>query len=813
MIKSLLQRLHSFHLATSWLWLLVMMGLCTYNFNALVFQHRIQFDLMALLPEGNSSRDNQNLKAVNHLMADSKLTSQVIIMVGHENQTTAERALTELRQKIVSASLPIQEQSALTIGESYKTLFKTLHGHRQGFLSQHDRNLLLQGKSKILTQRALSEIMSPFSTSGPVQLKDDPFFLFPNFAKAIQPDNPFQMDEKGNLFVQTNGKTWYLFKAHLTQAAFSLTVQEEIAKKLTPILHTLEQDKGIQTLKLGAVFYAEAGAKQAQGEISSIGVLSFVGIILMLLVTFRTLRPLAFATMVIVTGIVGGLSACLIIFGSIHILAFVFGCSLVGITVDYALHYFCASYTNHNGERFSVLKSLMPALPLGVLSSCLGYGLLMFVPFPGIQQMATLACVGLLSAFLSVCIWGPYFIHKKSPKIPTFALKIQESLDKLSNLSHIRHLKSVLILIAVTIFILGLCQLTVDDDIRSLQSPNAALKAQEETIKSLMKWDASTKFLAITAPSFEDILQTQEIIMEELDTLKDKELLLSYQSLATLIPSVKRQQENNNLVKQELLTKEIQVLSKALGMGSLPKDKSIFTPFILTQERVTIIPEGWRELIHLPEGTIDFLQPPSLITGRIFLKGTSQDSAIVPLLLKLAETHSHGKIKVQYIDSLKEYESLFQSYRTTIILLILSILFGIILFISVKKNVSGAAQVITPVSLSLLTSVGLLGLCHIPINLFHTMGLLLVLCIGIDYGLFLFWRSPPLKDNPQEKTELLLLANGLAAVTTLLSFGLLALSETAAVRSFGIAVFLGITCSFILTTIFLGKPAFKKDPL
>lgn len=795
MIKMSCQRRYRLFRAASCFWFVVMIGLGLYNHNALVNQNRLQFDLMALLPDGTESTDNHKLKAVNHLMADSKLTSQVIILVGAHDGIKAKSALTMLRQKIQRSSLPLKEQSATAMGEAYKSLIKTLHKHRQGLLSQQDLVLLRQGEADSLKQRFLSALVNPFSPLGPAQLKQDPFFLFFNYVAATQPENSFQPDETGDLFLTAEGKTWYLYKAHLTQEAFSLQVQEKIAQDLSPILETLEQNEGVETLKLGAVFYAEAGAKQAQGEISSIGFLSFIGIILMIFLTFRTFRPLFFATIVIGSGIIGGLSACLFLFGSIHILAFVFGCSLVGITVDYALHYFCASYTGNPEDKspFSILTSLMPALPMGVLSSCLGYGLLIFVPFPGIQQMATLACFGLLFAFLSVCLWGPYF-NTKSSTVPFVALRIQQSLENLALLGQSKKVKSFLCFCALTLSTIGSYWLTVDDDIRSLQSPNKALKVQEEKIKSLTKWDTSTKFMEVTAASFEEILVKQEALKKDLETLKSRGILSDYQSLATLIPSIKHQQENYHLV-DKLMENHGKVLTDTWSIPPYKKDVP-FTPFVLTRENVSMIPEGWRELIHLHENTLSV---------RILIKGVPETNEASSLLQNLSQAHSNQTVTVHYIDSLKEYKSLFQSYRLVIVLLILSILLGIVLFISFIKNFLGALQVITPVILSLITTIGLLEICQIPLNLFHIMGFLLVLCIGIDYGLFLFWQSDSTENKKGEKEDLILLANALAAMTTLLSFGLLALSETTAVRSFGLSVFLGITCSFLLTTLFLGK--------
>jgi predicted exporter len=76
------------------------------------------------------------------------------------------------------------------------------------------------------------------------------------------------------------------------------------------------------------------------------------------------------------------------------------------------------------------------------------------------------------------------------------------------------------------------------------------------------------------------------------------------------------------------------------------------------------------------------------------------------------------------------------------------------------------------------------------LNLFGVLGLVLVLGIGIDYTLFMA--------ECREKPVSTLLAVSLSAATTLLSFGLLSLSQTTAIQTFGLVVLVGIFIAFIL---------------
>lgn len=93
---------------------------------------------------------------------------------------------------------------------------------------------------------------------------------------------------------------------------------------------------------------------------------------------------------------------------------------------------------------------------------------------------------------------------------------------------------------------------------------------------------------------------------------------------------------------------------------------------------------------------------------------------------------------------------------------------------------------------SVLSVISIFGWINLPINLFSVFGLLLVSAISIDYIAYISTVSEPL--SIKRKTI------SLAAVTSLISFGLLGLSSTPAVASFGWSVSLGILIS--LFTIF-----------
>jgi predicted exporter len=87
-------------------------------------------------------------------------------------------------------------------------------------------------------------------------------------------------------------------------------------------------------------------------------------------------------------------------------------------------------------------------------------------------------------------------------------------------------------------------------------------------------------------------------------------------------------------------------------------------------------------------------------------------------------------------------------------------------------------------------------------SLFNLFALLLVLGIGVDYGLFFF-----IAGDRRVGTSL---GVTLSALTTLLAFGLLATSSTEIVHAFGFTVAVGIVTALLCAPL-VGFKGYKKS--
>ncbi len=247
-------------------------------------------------------------------------------------------------------------------------------------------------------------------------LRHDPFLLMQSFFTHLPlPLSRLSLDD-GMLTVADQGTTWILLSGRMTGEPFALAEQARLGKVLD--LDGLEKDRpGLEVLRLGAVFFAQAGAGEAMAESTSIGILSTLGTILLILLAFRALNPLWLSLLVIGAGVLTALATSLWIFGQLHVGALLFGVSLIGVTVDYSLQYCCEVFAAAAAPKVR-LRRVLAGITLGAATTVIGYLTLLLAPFPGLHQIAAFSAIGLVAAWLTVVLWLPRLDRDPEPPRP-----------------------------------------------------------------------------------------------------------------------------------------------------------------------------------------------------------------------------------------------------------------------------------------------------------------------------------------------------------------------------------------------------------
>lgn len=633
----------------------------------------------------------------------------------------------------------------------------------------------------------LRRYYSPKTTFNSELIKSDPLLLLPRFLE----ERRLEMIglpglEDGYLVVRTAEKIYVLLIGELSGSPFSLSVQQQLVPLLGDIRTELPVTfAGSDFLLAGVLPHAAAGTETALDEMSTVGLGSLLCIVAMLIVLFRSMRPFILTLISISLGCLGGFTACLVVFGEVHLLTLVFGASLVGISVDYSLHYFCQRFRlDTNWSTEAALGHIFPGITLGLITSVIGFIGLFFAPFPGMQGMALFSCVGLCIAYSCVAICYPPFTNDLTrPKFeqPLKWARAYADLWRHRPDWRIWSLMAVLAAVAVS----GCLKLTASDDIRLLQTPDDLVMAEEMRTRTLIGRNLASQFFLVEGRDEADFLMREEALTTRLRALKNNRKLTGYRAISDFVASPQRQRDNRALLESLVMNPQgtLTHISQRIGLPEETRNSYIAafrnagsgTPVTLAQWLAHSVSEPHRHL---------WLGPTTRgVIGVVGLRGVHDLAA----LHSVANTDA----QIHFVDPAGEISELFGQYRHQTIWLTL-VSYGLVLLILLKRyGLRGGLLVMAPPVVAAAASLSVLGLLGESISLFNIMALLLVLGIGVDYSLFF-------RETGTESPATLL-AIALSSLTTLLAFGLLSLSATAAIHAFGLTILVGILVAFLLS--------------
>ncbi|EGR0169275.1 MMPL family transporter [Vibrio alginolyticus] len=754
-------------LALVWLNLVVLAGALLLKQWVWSAESPIETNILKLLPKNQQNPvAEQAFESVSASMSD-----KVIFVITAPDKNALFAAATEfdkgLRQsnhfRDVVGKISPQEQQAWA---SY--YFK----HRFQLLTPEQRERLSKNPEQQV-QHVIQSLYNPFSGVTGQELQNDPFLLFRDYLSQVtQQSSSFRLDN-GYLSVEKDGAQYLLITAELKDSPYSLTGQLAVPD-IQALEQSVAQKYGAKVAHTGVLFYANFGTQSAKSEISTIGVFSLLGIIALLVLVFRSVMPLSLALLSITIGLLVALSVTTWIFGKVHLFSLVFGASLIGVSIDYAFHYLTERLAAGNEwDSEQGLKHIFIAITLGLITSLIGYLGMLVAPFPGLQQLALFSSIGLIAAYITVVAWYPILARNPSRTIST--LPGQSLLAKWLTLWNQPRIKVGLPMLCVVASGFFLLQLNYDDDIRLLQTMPNDLKQQETLITTLSGMQSSQQMLVVTADDDENLMKKLESLTPTLEAWKADSTIESYQSLSRYLSSVERQQQDYQLIR-DLYATQSSPLASGLGLSKKPKMDADFIPVTVEHYLQNPVSAPVR-FLHL--GNIKGKSATVVVLNQL------QDSAAVKAFAK-------SQPDVVYLNKAEEISALFGEYRIKIMELLAAASALIFLVLIKRYGLQHSWRVLLPSLIACACGLATAVAMGTTLNLFNLLGLVLILGIGIDYTLFFAEKA---------RSVSTLLAITLSAMTTVLSFGLLSLSQTHAIHSFGITVLSGIFVAWLLSPI------------
>lgn len=720
----------------------------------------VETGILRMLPPGSGSAA---LSAAEARLADTTMR-KLLILFAHPNGATARDAAARMTAFLREQGLA-QPVAGRPTPEESNALLQALARHAPGLLAEPDRDELIAGAGEAVARRALSRSLSPIQAADPQVVTADPMLFSVAFlADLARPASRLSPREGG--LEGADGERHVVLRVFDVRGdPYNAIVQAPLASGLAESRAALERAvPGLRILAAGAPLYAVAGTQSAIEDVSRIGIIATVTTLGVLVIGFRSLAAVGLVALPVAVGILIGATAVVMVFPSVHGLALVFGTTLIGTAVDYAIHYVSARYAGADpAARLGLVR--MGTL-LGLVTTVIGYLAVVSSPFPALRELALFSAAGLAGAWLTMFLWLPRLDRAPQMAMPAAIVAIFAW-----TVLHARRLKWIVALTLAGLAVFGATRLTALDDIRRFQSLPQSLRQEESEIRRIAGMSTAPVVLTVVADDEETALQREEALQRRL-----RGSGLTVDGLARYAPSAARQAENVDLVRSRVPIEKLGPLGPAL-QRSLERPHSPLRP----AELPALLGARAAELRLPAEAGVLHL---------VRVSGAAGPAQIAPA--------TAGLDGVSVLDLPRWISDGFAAQRRHTLVLLGGLAALTFAVAAIRYGWRRGLRTMLVPTLAATATPFILAVTGEPFSFFNAVGLLLVVALGVDYAFC--WS-----EAREEHWPMTALATLISMATTVAAFGLLALSRTEALAGFGATVALGTTISAMLAPIVVAR--------
>jgi predicted exporter len=763
---------------------------------------KVTTDITHFLPAGSDHR----LAELSRRLADSTLTRTLIISIGGPTPEAARAAAVAMADSLRDHPEVAWLQRGPTdkLAEGVYALYAPRTTYFVSDRPDEEIPQALSDQGLARAARTLKQQLSlPLSPLLARLAGSDPLQWFPGILRRFEKAQAGTLEVDGDQFItpstlKTSGdlRRYAIMFVGTRHSPFDSRSQAPLLATIAERFAQLNQQAGgTLVLERGGVGPIALDAeRRISGDLTRISILSTVGVLLLFWLLFGSVRAVLLALLPIIAGALAGTTVGLLLFGQLHGMTLAIGSTLIGVAIDYPILLLTHRVLAPDETPEAVLRRVWMGIVIGGVTTAVGFIALAWTSFPGVREMAVTSAAGILAALAATRYVLPPLLHGRPPRAPLLWRGSAAQGRLLRWLQRQRPTGFAVAAIVGLVCLVGLPRLRWLDSLRALDPGSPALKAELDRVRTRISAMDEGRFVVTTAPDLEQALRHNDQIFAKLEQAKGAGALDGLTSLHAFLWSADLQRRNRAAIAAvpELGPR---VLAALRGEGFRADAFSAFLTTVEALHRPPAVP---------PLTLADLEGSPLAPLVRTFAVKLGNDMGILTFLRGV---HSAEQITAaiadvpgaRYFDQAAFLDETYAHFRIQTlqavgvgVVLILAVLYGR------YRRWRNCLAALAPAVVAAAATMGILGLCHIPTNLLHVLSLLLVLSMGVDYGVFLVESAAP--DRSSDATMMSLVAS---CMTTVLSFGLLGLSATPALRAIGLVTGIGMTLSLLLAPLTL----------
>ena len=751
---------------------------------------RVTSDITHFLPSG---RDHA-LGALSRQLADSPVTRTLVLCLSGADPDTLAAAAAAMAQELVAAPEIASVQRGPT-PDLAEAVYRLYGPRAAGFLSERPEEDL----PAALRDEGLSEAVGALkralaSPVGPLVARlapQDPLQWFGVVLKRMERAQAGTLLVEGAQFFTRDRASAILFVAG-KHSPFEGAASERLLGAVDAAFARANAAAGgkLRLARAGVAPVARDAEARMRRDLTRISIASLAGVIALFFLFLGGARGLVLALAPLLAGALTALATGLLLFGRLHALTLAIGSSLVGVALDYPILFLTHRAGSPDERSRTVARRVGMGIFMGGLTTAAGFLALGWSSFPGVRELALTSAAGILAA-LAVTRWALPEVSERPLRAPWLAkaARLGQRLMSRPSQPRARWLGAATVALALGVAAVGIPRVRWADSLEALNAADPALKAEADGVRARVSGIEEGRLVVVDGADMEEALARNDVVAARLGATEVAGALAGSVSLHSFLWSRALQERNLRQVwaAPSLASRAVAALAKQ-GFR-----EAMFAPFIARLSAPAPQPLGFEELASSPLSPLvrPFLVPLGERVGLLtFLRGVRDPAAVRAALADLPG--------VRYFDQRAFLDETYARFRVQTLqalglglAVIAAVLYGR------YRNLRTGIAALAPAVLAAGATLGLFGLAGMSCHLLHALSLLLVLSMGVDYGVFFVESRGP------GAAGLTLVSAATACLTTLFSFGLLALSATPALRAIGLTVGIGIVLSLLLAPVTL----------
>ena len=759
---------------------------------------RLGTNLQHFMPDSGRSR----LVDISSRLTDSAFTRTMVLSVESstlENSIAAVRDLAEIMRDDPGVAWVRTGVDPTQIEEVFELYFP----RRMLFLSDDpEREIPRLLNDDALRERARAlkaELASPLSDLVAKIAPADPLGSFQAIAERLRASESSLELINGQFAIREGNYAIAMLATR--ESAFDSGAQMRLLEKLDASFEAIAVRRGgeLRLETAGANRFAVAAEQSVKRDVYAIGICSFLGVAALFFLFIGGWRAFLIVSVPPLVGILVATSCGLVILGNIDGLTMAFGASLMGIAIDYSNHLLIHNRLSASPETPSItVRRIRPSLTLGAATTIASFGGLAVTAFPAFREMSLFAAIGVGAALIASLKLLPALLPF-SPPLPGRSAVVAAWLgDRLLALERAPRALLFAPIALLPVAAIALTRLEWVDDMSELTNFPEALLEEGRRVRERVSSMDSSRFVIGVAQDRTSAVELNDLIAAQIELAIDAGELESSRTLHSLLWSEALQRRNWELVSADS-TLPARLDAAFVAEGFRP---GAFREFDEALRGSTPSPLSIADLEASP--LADFLAP--------FLIPLGEEIAVISYLRGLRSPEAlRARLEpidgVYLLDQGTFVDDIYSEFRVATLQ---QIGVGAILVLGILtlryrhwRPVLAAFLPSVIVATLLLAILALLG---VRANLLHAMSLIMVMGMGVDYGIFLV-------DSARDRQTLgaTMLSLMMSCLTTAFVFGTLAVSSQPALRAIGVTTGLGILLCYLLAPVILAAMGFGRS--